>query len=80
MGRHEARRRLPGLSMPVHVIGGERDILVPVWKSRKLAELIPDAELTVLEGAPHAMNLEMADELTEAVLGFLHERQSSGSG
>lgn len=80
MGRHEARQRLPGLSMPVHVIGGERDILVPVWKSRELAELIPDAELTVLEGAPHAMNLEMADELTEAVLGFLHERQSSGSG
>jgi len=26
------------------------------------------------------MNHEMADELTEAVLGFLHERQSSGSG
>lgn len=28
MGRHEARQRLPGLWMPVHVIGGEHDILV----------------------------------------------------
>ena len=58
------------------MIGGERDILVPVWKSRKLAELIPDAELTVLEGAPHAVNLERPEELTEAVLEFLRSRES----
>ena len=77
MGRHEARQRLPRLSIPVHVIGGERDILVPVWKSRELAELIPGAELTVLEGAPHAVNLERPEELTEAVLRFL--RESVGS-
>lgn len=63
--------------MPVHVIGGDRDILVPVWKSRELAELIPDAELTVLEGAPHAINLERPEELTDAVLHFLREREGS---
>ena len=49
---------------------------MPVWKSRKLAELIPDAELTVLEGAPHAVNLERPEELTEAVLEFLRSRES----
>ena len=39
--RHDARDRLGSLSMPVHVIGAEHDILVPVWKSRELASLIP---------------------------------------
>ena len=77
MGRHEARQRLPGLSMPVHVIGAARDILVPVWKSRELADLIPGATLTVLDGAAHAVNLERPEELTEAVLGFLDGREGS---
>src|SRR3954453_4565 len=31
-GRHDMRERLGSLRMPVHVIGGEYDILVPVWK------------------------------------------------
>ena len=35
--RHDTRDRLGSLSMPVHVIGAEQDILVPVWKSRELA-------------------------------------------
>src|SRR4051794_6200650 len=30
--RHNARDRLGSLAMPVHVIGAEWDILVPVWK------------------------------------------------
>lgn len=78
MGRHEARERLEGLSIPVHLIGGDRDIVVPAWKSRELAELIPDATLTVIEGAPHALNLERPEELTEAVLGFLRSHEGAG--
>lgn len=73
MGRHEARQRLGGLEIPAHVIGAERDILVPVWKSRELAEAIPGARLTVIEGGAHALNLERAEELTDAVLDFLLE-------
>jgi 3-oxoadipate enol-lactonase len=69
--RHEARDRLDQLSMPVHVIGAEYDILLPVWKSRELAQLIPGAKLTVLEGAAHGVNLERAEEFNAAVLDFL---------
>ncbi len=68
--RHDARDRLPSLSMPVHVIGGERDILVPVWKSKELAELIPGARLTVLERAPHGLTMERAMEFNELMLGL----------
>lgn len=70
-GRHETRQRLPSLEMPVHVIGAEQDILVPVWKSREIAELVPAAQLTVIEGAPHGVNLERAEDFNAAVLGFL---------
>jgi pimeloyl-ACP methyl ester carboxylesterase len=56
------------------VIGAEFDILVPVWKSRELAEIIPDAELTIVEASPHGINLERAEEFNRAVLEFLRQR------
>jgi 3-oxoadipate enol-lactonase len=71
--RHDTADRLASLSMPVHVIGAEHDILVPVWKSRELAELIPGARLTVVAAAPHGVNLERAEEFNRAVLDFIAE-------
>lgn len=70
-GRHETADRLGTLAMPVHVIGAEWDIFVPVWKSRELAASIPGATLTVLPEAPHGANIERADEFNRAVLEFL---------
>jgi 3-oxoadipate enol-lactonase len=70
-GRHETRDRLGSLSMPVHVIGAERDTLVPVWKSQEIADLIPGAKLTVVPGAPHGLNLERAEEFNEVVADFI---------
>jgi 3-oxoadipate enol-lactonase len=72
-GRFDARERLPSLSLPVHVIGAEHDILIPVWKPRELAELIPGARLTVIDLAPHGITLERAEEFNRAVLEFLAE-------
>ena len=54
--------------MPVHVIGGEHDILVPVWKSREIAERIPGSKLTILPAAPHGLSIERAEEFNAAVL------------
>ena len=71
--RHDARDRLGSLTMPVHVIGAERDILVPVWKSHEVAELIPGSKLTVLERAHHGITLERAEEFNAAVLDFIAE-------
>jgi 3-oxoadipate enol-lactonase len=69
--RHDARDRLGSLSMPVHVIGAEHDIMVPVWKSREVAELIPGARLTVLPGAAHGVQVERAAGFNRAVLDFI---------
>ena len=51
-GRHETRDRLAQISVPTHVIGAERDTLVPVWKSKEIADLIPGADYAVMQGAP----------------------------
>lgn len=69
--RHDARDRLRMLSIPTHVVGAERDILVPVWKSRELADLIPNAKLTLIEGAPHGALLERAEQFNRTVLEFI---------
>jgi 3-oxoadipate enol-lactonase len=71
--RHDTRERLGSLTMPTHVIGGEYDLLVPVWKSREIASLIPGAKLTVMPNAPHGLSLERAEEFNAAVLEFLRE-------
>lgn len=73
VGNHEARDRLGALTMPVHVIGAERDLMIPVWKARELAELIPGARLTVIERGTHAVNMEQAEEFNRVALEFLGE-------
>jgi 3-oxoadipate enol-lactonase len=78
--RHDARDRIGSLAMPTHVIGAEHDILVPIWKSRELAALIPGAELTVIEGSPHGANLERAEEFNRVVLEFLEQRAPAPAG
>jgi len=69
---HDLRGKLEGLSaLPVHVISGEHDVLLPPWKQVELAAEIPGARLTVIPRGSHALNLERPQELAEAVLGFI---------
>ena len=75
--RHDARDRLGSLTMPVHVIGCEHDILVPIWKQRELADLIPGAKLTTIERCPHGANIERAAEFNQLVLDFIAEQTAA---
>jgi pimeloyl-ACP methyl ester carboxylesterase len=54
--------------------------MVPPWKSTELAELIPGAELTMLDGAAHMVNIETSERFNAAVLGFLAEHAGSAAG
>ena len=71
--RHDTRDRLASLDMPVHVIGAGHDILVPVWKSAEIADLIPGAKLSTIERCPHAANIERAEEFNTIVLEGIAE-------
>jgi 3-oxoadipate enol-lactonase len=68
---HDVRDRLGELTMPVHVIGAERDLMIPVWKSRELAALIPGSKLTIIEEQGHGVMWEAADRFNAAVTEFL---------
>lgn len=68
---HDVRDRLGELAMPVHVIGAERDLMIPVWKARELAGLIPHAKYTELDGQGHGVMWEAADRFNNAVTEFL---------
>jgi pimeloyl-ACP methyl ester carboxylesterase len=74
---HDLRSRLDALTMPVHVIAGEHDIMLPRWKSEELAAEIPGSRLTVVPKAPHGLNVERAEEFNDAVLGFIAEHSQA---
>lgn len=69
--RFDLRGKLGDLSMPVHVISGAHDILLPRWKQEELAAEIPGARLTVIERGSHALQLEFPQEFNAAVLDFI---------
>lgn len=72
VGTHRPLVPLAALaSLPVHVIGGERDLLLPVWKSQQLAAAIPGSTLTVIPRAPHALSIERFLDFNPAVTAFL---------
>ena len=77
MSRHDVRDRLGELTMPVHVIAGDRDLLIPPWKSEEVAERVEDSTLTILRGIGHSMNLERAEQFNAAVLDWLSEQVSA---
>jgi pimeloyl-[acyl-carrier protein] methyl ester esterase len=69
----DLRSRAPALSIPVRLLHGERDAVVPVEAARALAASLPDARLTVLPGRGHALPRTAPD----AVAGLLQELAAS---
>lgn len=51
-------RRLPRIKAPTLIIWGRQDGLIPVSYGRTFAATIPNAQLDVLEGASHLVQLE----------------------
>jgi non-heme chloroperoxidase len=66
------REDLPKIDVPVLVIQGDADRILPFDKTgRRLSGLIADMELVVIEGGPHAIPWTHADEVNAALLRFL---------
>ena len=63
--------QLPHLRMPVLVMTGEDDVLVPPGNSETLAERIPGAELVKIPGAGHGFLKQRTYEAVPKILGFL---------
>ncbi len=66
----DATATLPGIPIPVLVIGGDRDIVTKLEASRTIASAIPQARLQVVEDVNHMGFLERADLYNAAIADF----------
>jgi non-heme chloroperoxidase len=66
------RADLPKIDIPVLVIQGDADRILPIDKTgKRLTGLISDMELVVVEGGPHAIPWTHTDQVNAALLRFL---------
>jgi non-heme chloroperoxidase len=66
------RDDLPKIDVPVLVIQGDADQVLPLDKTgKRLPGLIKDVNLVVIEGGPHAIPWTHADQVNTALLDFL---------
>ena len=62
---------LGNFSQPALVIGADQDQAIPVEHVRNIAEGLPNANLCILHGGGHMVNLEQPGGFNEAILAFL---------
>ena len=66
------RADLPGIDVPVLVIQGDDDQILPLAKTgQRLPGLIKKVELVVIPGGPHAIPWTHADQVNRALLAFI---------
>ncbi len=62
--------RLGEISLPTRVICGTADLTTPPSHSERLAEGIPEAKLTWVDGAGHMLNWEAVEEVLAEIRAF----------
>ena len=65
------RRMLADLQMPVLVVHGEKDRLVPIASARIAAAAAPNWDATLLPGVGHTPQLEVPDLVISAITDWL---------
>jgi 2-hydroxy-6-oxonona-2,4-dienedioate hydrolase len=63
--------KLPSMTMPVLVVRGSRDPIVPQAWAEQVSALLPRGRLHVIRGAPHAINFTNAGEFAEVIREFV---------
>ena len=63
--------KLPLLDLPVLVVAGDRDPVVPLAWAREAVRLLPRGELVVIPGGAHIVNWSIPERLVAATKDFL---------
>jgi len=71
----ELEEALRGLAVPVLVLVGTRDEVVPPETGRVYRELLPNCQLLYVYDAGHAIAADRPEAFTEAVADFLERRE-----
>lgn len=72
----DMREGLPALRIPVLAMVGSQDEATPPAMSQEVVDLLPCAELTVLEGLAHVPQLQAPEVFLASVLPFLRDSVS----
>lgn len=70
-GDNDLSTKIGDLKMPVLVITGDNDKIIPVEQSIQVADAIPQAQLQILPNCGHVPQEECPDEFLEVVDSFL---------
>jgi pimeloyl-ACP methyl ester carboxylesterase len=78
---HDKLDSLPRLGeLETLIVVGDKDLLTPEEHSRRMAQLLPNAELLVLAGAGHLAMLERPALVNLRLRAFLHRAYRSAAG
>ncbi len=70
----DATDRLGTITVPTGIIVGSEDILLPPACSKQLAEQIPGACLSIIEGAAHSIHMEQPQRFVREIIPFLLQK------
>lgn len=71
--RRDQQTTLRKIAVPTQIICGEHDVIWPLKRHTFLAELIPSASLSVIEGAGHLPPLEQPEKVVDVLRGWLQQ-------
>ena len=71
--RHDTGDRLKQLAIPMLIMTGDDDPLVPPQNSQVLRDLIAGADLSVFAGGRHCFFIEQADRFNKEAVDFLKD-------
>ena len=67
-------RQLSERNIPVLIVQGNQDRVIPPFNARRLAAAMPSAELVELDGCGHNVHEECPEQLGEAIASFMRRR------
>jgi pimeloyl-ACP methyl ester carboxylesterase len=79
-GEVDLRPDLPRIAQPALILHGELDAIQPLAESRRLAQILPRAELVVFQGAGHVPTMTRAAEVASAINRFFFPPLSGAGG
>jgi pimeloyl-ACP methyl ester carboxylesterase len=71
LGEHDAMDVLPTIAVPTLIVAGERDRMTPQKAAKRIASMIPGAEILVVKGGTHYVAIEFPELVNLSIERFL---------
>jgi pimeloyl-ACP methyl ester carboxylesterase len=75
--KHNTIDQLSKIKIPTLIIVGTKDVLLPVKHSKILHENIPNSTIKIIEGAGHAISLEISEKVNQLMFDFIKKHENN---